>query len=211
MSRERRESLEEKNVFSLDLKTATESLLGTAAAVVSSRKLAHIVEKILNSTRRGMQDSLKRCQCGSWKTSQPTTETSLFSAFCVGYQHGNARIRSPLPQNAGRQSIDNSCRRAHSSKPVAAGLSQQLWANAGTDRRTQDIVSLHRPCSAYSTQEAVPIIQTCLYRAPRGILIGNIGLVYRRAFLLPAVWMSETSWVERRTESTELPSALLAV
>jgi len=111
----------------------------------------------------------------------------------------------------GRQSIDNSCRRAHSSKPVAAGLSQQLWANAGTDRRTQDIVSLHRPCSAYSTQEAVPVIQTCLYRAPRGIFIGNIGLVYRRAFLLPAVWMSETAWVERRTESTELPSALLAV
>jgi len=178
---------------------------------VSSRKLAHIVEKILNSTRRGMQDSLKRCQCGSWKTSQPTTETSLFSAFCVGCQHGNAHIRSPLPQNAGRQSIDISCRRAHSSKPVAAGLSQQLWANAGTYRRTQDIVSLHRPCSAYSTQEAVPVIQTCLYRSSAW----NLYWQYRPS-LSTSVSSSgrvdvRDAWVERRTESTELPPALLAV
>jgi len=41
VSRERRESLEEKNVFSLDLKTATESLLGTVFGSEFQKAGAH--------------------------------------------------------------------------------------------------------------------------------------------------------------------------
>jgi len=49
-------------------------------------------------------------------------------------------------------------RRAHSSKPAAAGL--PLWAHAGTDRRT-DTTLLHRP-APHTMQATMPTIMSCL-------------------------------------------------
>jgi len=56
-------------------------------------------------------------------------------------------------------------RRAHSSKPAAAGL--LLWANDGTDTRTgrqRDTVPFHRPCAPHTTRAVLRYTFRCIYR-----------------------------------------------
>jgi len=92
-------------------------------------------------------------------------ETVKFSTTVITKR--NVYIRTPtdnvaLPAFTGRCCSNRSispARRAHSSKPAAAGF--LLWPRLGqregrTDRR-MDIVPYHRPCSAQETMRALPI------------------------------------------------------
>jgi len=91
--------------------------------------------------------------------------TSLSSATYVRWKRGTARIR---PSHDATEAIGRyllHARRAHSSKPAAAGL--LVWALAETDEqvvswtdRPTDTVPFHRPCSAYIVSSAKKIVMT---------------------------------------------------